>query len=347
MARWRRAAMGGVGLAAIFLAPFACRSPTEITLDVSHRGDCSALKGVTLDVASDVETAEGRASTAFPTTATDTCTPTAGGGEIGTLVITPGGGGGAAIVVAGLGAPATSCRPPDYAGCVVARRIFSFVDHHGVTLPITIDPACVGVPCDENSTCVDRQCVDAHVDCSSGSVCSPPGLLPDGGTAGVDASPDVAGRDGAPPDGGPTDSGTPDAKPDGSSDGGDSGSSSGECPGGLKCSQFSPPVCAPGEACCFDKGGACGSFTACARVQCCTGTSECTDPSYPWCCFDGTSKILCASKVDCDSWITKGGKYLCGPMGGPTEKCPSTAPSTCNGFYSIGVAGAPTSHACQ
>ena len=98
---------------------------------------------------------------------------------------------------------ASDCKPEKgYAGCIIARRAFAFVDHTALTLEIPLEASCKNVPCDALSTCKSSACVDSNVSCGE-SGCGAPGMISDGGIVFTDAptNPDayVQGLDGAPP----------------------------------------------------------------------------------------------------------------------------------------------------
>jgi hypothetical protein len=83
------------------------------------------------------------------------------------------------VVVMGVTRPPSKCRLEAPDGCIVARRHTSFVNHKTLTLPVTLYAACLGVRCDENSTCsAIGTCVPADVPpeaCSSEDGCLLPG----------------------------------------------------------------------------------------------------------------------------------------------------------------------------
>src|ERR1051325_1437696 len=132
----------GCGLVVMAIAPFACRTPTELTIDVSTTTDCKHLTSVDIVVSGNALESARRADSAFPTTETTECSPTARGGHVGTLVVTPGDGdNGAVVVIAGLdGKKANECKV-DATSCIFARPIFAFVSHHALTLPVPLDPS--------------------------------------------------------------------------------------------------------------------------------------------------------------------------------------------------------------
>jgi hypothetical protein len=184
-------------------------------------------------------------------------------------------------------------------------------------MPIVLDPDCAGVPCNENSTCVGKKCVDSAVDCS-GAECTQPGVAADGGVIEVDAfSPLV---DGAPPDDGSIpDDGSSKADggpPDGGGDGGDAADAAPDS-GGNICSVGvgtclaadgqAPTTCSPAGRCCYGTGGgscvALGNKNPCAGLTaCCHGSTSC--PGNTVCCADTpspqpTTVIKCRPIEDC------------------------------------------------
>lgn len=176
-----------LGLSSVLaVVGYGCRDATQVTLVLSTDVLCSDLKGIDIVVAADPSATEERAKLRFSSTSTNACVD----GRIGTLVLTPGGETGAVLVIAGLKERASTCVPPLYAGCIVARRHFSFLEYTGTTLPVLLQASCVDVPCNAKSTCAGvRQCVDSRVDCS-GSACGEPGRAADGGLVVVDGAAD-------------------------------------------------------------------------------------------------------------------------------------------------------------
>ena len=80
-------------------------------------------------------------------------------------------------------------QPPDYTGCIVARRELSFVPHTPLTLPIVMRQDCVNIPCSAQQTCDNGVCVDDTTRCT-GAGCSEITLLDGGmGAAAPDGSP--------------------------------------------------------------------------------------------------------------------------------------------------------------
>ncbi len=279
-----------------------CRTPTQITVELRTFGDlpCASLKGVAIVVARTREDAEakmkqGSFSAEVPR---GTCDPD--GHTIGTLVVTPQDSTGAIIVRARLSDdPKATCAAPDYLGCIVARRSFSFIDHASITLPIALEVACLDVPCDVKTSCRSGSCVSSDATCSETSgTCdsaAQPVRLPDGGVL----PPDGAGR----PDGArPTDSGAPDAfQEDAPLD----------APRDVESDQF-------GNGCPTTGGDV--DCTAMAKLCCYQGPYFCQTT-----CMVGVP-IVCIGRKYC------GAGFCCGdpPDSGPVTFCDTTSEQRCS-----------------
>ena len=271
-----------------------CQSPTQVTVELRTLGalPCTSLKGVSIVVAQTPREAEDRMKLGSLSADVPRGECNADGHTIGTLVITPSNDTGAIIVRARISdAPDASCVPPDYKGCIVARRSFSFITHASVTLPITLEASCLDVPCDVESSCRSGVCVSSSASCSDGasscaSIAEPVPDKDGGVVPPPDASvisvpdgslPDGAPRDGAMLDGPPLGDGAPDALPDTKPDGPPSGN--GLCPtnnGDLDC----PTLGSMDALCCNDiaKGFVCTSDTLCPSTYqhyYCTGPAQC------------------------------------------------------------------------
>ena len=185
----------------------SCLNPTYVELRVTTNLRCADVRGVRIVVGKDqpevtrhviqndvtipVIEGEGR------------CGP-----DFGTISLTPGDGAGEGAVLVALrygavgAGDALDCQPPAYKDCVVARRTFRYTPQTKLSLPIVLDANCVGVPCDEKTTCVNAQCKKlSELECLGGrcdirpdaaTVSSDGGTLPsDGGTSASDASCEV------------------------------------------------------------------------------------------------------------------------------------------------------------
>ena len=126
----------------------------------------------------------------FSTAVTHDCDSS---GLIGTLVVAPGGKTATIVVAVGVkvgGAPApepSACADGTAAQrCIIARRSFAFIDHTSLTLPVVLDPQCIGRACEPSSTCFKGTCVDASVTCN-GSDCGLVQEHPGGSGSGSEA----------------------------------------------------------------------------------------------------------------------------------------------------------------
>jgi hypothetical protein len=331
----------GSVLPGVVLAAHGCRAPTQVTLELGTNVACADMRGADIFVAPGAHSAEERAAlitatSRFPSATSSNCDDGPAPRRIGTLVLTPSGGSGAVVVVAAFGKATTEdCKAPSFAAeCIVARRQFSFIDHTAVTLPIVLDPVCAGVPCNENSTCVGKRCVDSKVDCSSGT-CGEPGVVgPDGGLIEEDAASPLV--DAAPPEGDASADGAADASDAATpADGGDGGTSDGgpprACPAVVTCvsspattctspalsmccyGSTPPPVCTAGAAACAFLSGCCRDSTDCAGGDiCCASTNVPTN----------STNITCKTRLSCQAG---GGVPVCNTPGnigcGPSSVC--------------------------
>jgi hypothetical protein len=212
----------GRGFSAFVLgAPFAlaCRSPTEITIDLSTDIACKSFAGDDLYAGQTISVDAGSI------TSQTGCPAGASAGangviQLGTFVLAPAASDSDAVSVLVVGAENSKTNPmtPDQCSvlksfkgtpCVSTRRSLSFVPHTPLSLPITLYSSCVGVDCPSGETCVAGKCGSPQVLCT-GQVCNPPdgGGPPDGSgpdasrDAGVDAPREAgfdASRDAGPP----------------------------------------------------------------------------------------------------------------------------------------------------
>ncbi len=322
-----------VAAIAVVAVVAACRAPTQARLVVTTSALCSETNGVAITV-KDKPATVARVldeTPGFVTTSTTTCAQKAGYGDYGTLVLAPGEATGAVLVVAGYGATrAESCTPKNqFKGCIVARRAFSFVDHATITIPVSLDPDCVDVPCDAFSTCRRGACVDSSVSCTE-SECTGPSLPPPG-EADAGATP----RDGA------SDApvGSSDAGADSGGDGGggsdagdagslvDAGGGTSRCGlvPGAACRGFGSTMpnvpCGPADVCCAMATGACVPYTGLDTTSCggslfcCSDQADCTGGDV--CCkrtINGRQVFDCRPTGACESPIAS--SILCDRGGG-------------------------------
>lgn len=295
--------MSLVGLA---LLGASCRGATSMRLRVLTDLPCTQVRGVAITAGSPASSVERDS----PSTVTQKCGP---GGEIGTLVLTPEQAKDGEIgvkVVMGVDKDVSQCQP-DMKGCIVARRQIAYVPREEIELPIYMLLVCIGVPCDEKSTCAaNGKCVDKRV--SNPAECAGRGCFPDDDPAGQDAAPPVqseAGWDGYNPpvddSGNPiVDSGSDGAADAGGSDSGDAGSDGPTSDDGgppatgnaLWCANMGNPqaTCPPGNFCCWKDpmGGRCAPT-----------------------CNPDEIDLACTSQQDCMN--RQDGRNVCCPTGGP------------------------------
>jgi len=332
--------MVGLGAAIVgaAVAP-GCRTATQVTVELRTVGTltCAQLKGIGIVVARTPVDAEEKLRL-------DSLSAQVARGEcgadphlLGTLVITPSEGSWALVVRARVSdALEATCRHPDYKGCIVARRAFSFIDHASVTLPIGLEIECANVPCDVVTSCRSGSCLSSTAVCSeSTSTCesdAQPVLGPDGGVVPADGA--------IPADGG----GGSDALPPDASD---------AAKDAADATTDAPPDAAPGNLCPLSsgKGGPIDCSTQASAIYCCRGPSEygCGMPGVTPICQAANDKYFCTGRAGCPalsfccgtlksvppygsacspSCTTDGDHILCnGPGDCPPEK------RFCNGIY--------------
>jgi hypothetical protein len=186
----RRAHAVRVGLLGAAIAVAAgCRSPTQITVEVTTDVKCADIRATTFTVG-DLTGLDTRPLTS----STDRCDPALS--RIGSLVIVPSGANDDTVairVVVGLGKDPSLCVPPNYGpGCIVARRALRFIPHESLTLPIFMAASCNGIGCGETETCVQGDCRPATIPdpdlCTNPTGCAETTLPPATGN-------DAGGRD--------------------------------------------------------------------------------------------------------------------------------------------------------
>ena len=152
--------VGLLGLAAVG----ACRTPTEITIEITTDVKCADVRGTAITVGA-LADLDGKPST----TVTTACDPR--NGRIGSMVIVPSGAKDDIVaikVVLGIGKDPAECAPPAYGpGCVIARRALHFIPSAALTVPIFMGTVCSGIPCDATQTCIGGNCASATIDDSS------------------------------------------------------------------------------------------------------------------------------------------------------------------------------------
>jgi hypothetical protein len=312
-------------------AVVSCLDATQITLEVRTDLPCALTRGLSITAGS-----PGTTERAAPSTETSQCLPT---GEIGTLVVTPENGKSSEVsfrVVMGVDRPLSACTIDDgYKGCIVQRRQLAYVPRKPLTVPVYMLLVCVGVPCDEDSTCAaNGKCVPARID--DPSRCVGAGCFPPGDPA-ADAAPPTPPVDGAPADVDTPDGTTPQ---DGGTDGGREG---GPRDGGFFCPHFADgsDQCELGtQQCCLEypMNASCTPTGTCQTppngALHCTGTGDCVAGSQ--CCgalFNNTwvSESFC--KPSCESYE----RVVCHPADVTCPAGRSCTPSVVGGYGSLGL----------
>ena len=283
----------------------SCKEPTQVIVEartnVPHRAGLATT--FTVGTPGAVEKAE-------PTT--ETREPWGADGFVGSLVVVPGTGDDAPLavkIVMGIRVEARECKPPDYQGCIVARRRLRYVPNERLRLPIGLYARCEGVSCDESSTCnALGLCVSAAIDpstCGTESGCRVPG---------DDASPPVVDGDASAAIDSSADASPPDASDaaadgDAESDAGTTTTGYVECPGapGNRCATANSTFC------CFDPGTGMGT--------CSTDNSGCYQ--------SGKALIMCDDKSDCNAIDT------CCHIGGGTPYLGCSNSGCINIYYEV------------
>ena len=329
----RRAQRLGTGAAAVLVAVAvgSCRGATEVFVEartnLPYRD--GFVVSFTVGTLEDVERA---------TPTTEAREPWGPDGFVGSLAVVPTSGSDGALavkVVLGVDSDSRSCAPPEYRGCVVARRRIHYSPHERLRLPIALYVQCKNVACDAASTCnVLGQCVSATVDpatCGGERGCTVPGdsqadRPAEGGDAGA-LSGDGAAEADADAD---ADAMMPDAntQPESGSDSAADSAASG-VPGEVSCFDRTCSIVGGGGGCCYDGQGNPG--------RCVLAGARCAAAPAP-----DVAHVFCDGSEDCT-----GGDVCCvGPYdratcqtfcGGAAELCHSSATCTmgrqCTGLF--------------
>lgn len=162
-------------------APAACLSPTQITVRVETDMTCGTADGELEKVF--VGTGGGQS------TSVDLSAPCTDG-FVGSVTIVPGKSADTVDidVVGRLQGAKCDLSSANGAGCVVAKRRLSFIDHLPLTITIKLESECASVECPGNQTCqagvcVDPQCTTNCSDAGDGGTTPRATLLTAGGDA--------------------------------------------------------------------------------------------------------------------------------------------------------------------
>ncbi len=200
-----RSARGQLTALACFATLAGCRSPTQITVQVSTNVPCSAWQGAAISVGELGPTLETKP-------AATTSTYCGANGYLGSVVAVPSGAENASVafrIVGAVGETLEECTEnPANGGCIVARRALNFIPNDTLTLSVPLLSSCEGIVCDPESTCVQGTCRPATIAdpsacaasaCGEGAL-SPPDGGADGGLDATTGEGGTGGDDGGGPD---------------------------------------------------------------------------------------------------------------------------------------------------
>lgn len=133
-------------------------SDDAVLVEVETDGSlpCAQLRGTAVAVGAgygEAEEALGNQRYSFVSTSCDPAT-----NKIGSFQLEHTGDRLYVVVLVGYDRPTTDCRPPVYAGCIVARASLYAAGVYRAPVVVKVSAACHNVPCDALSTCVDGTC---------------------------------------------------------------------------------------------------------------------------------------------------------------------------------------------
>ncbi len=161
--------LGAWSVVAVTLATLSsCKeAPTEVIVDVYYEGvHCRNTAAI---AAGPVGKLGDRPASATSNTCDEAT------GSMGRLVVTPRDDEDAEFGVEvrvrpDQGDPETCVAANNYEGCIVARRLVSYLPGRSVTMRVDLRNPCVDTPCDEETTCIaqglTKACSSAHLDLS-------------------------------------------------------------------------------------------------------------------------------------------------------------------------------------
>jgi hypothetical protein len=160
---------------ALGFALLACRTPTQVTIDIESelRARSDSSIAVQLD-------AEGSVESAAPRTVVRTWPDD---GNVGSVAVLPSGSETfVARVVLATGRDPASCSASDARGCIVVRRRLRFQDGEALRARVVVRAACAGVYCDASTSCGrDGTCGPIDGDVGGGDAGTPPPVVADAG----------------------------------------------------------------------------------------------------------------------------------------------------------------------
>lgn len=164
-------------LAFLALGFAACQSPTQVRIAITTDIPCTEYGSVSVVGGTSFAEVEANLATFVGAPVGTLCDQD---GNLGDIYATPGSDLSKGVILvraAPKGVDPTKCMPPNYQGCVVAKRTFAFRESETEQLPIKMLSECIGEAChdrDNAQTCVQgRRCVGTDSDCEDG-VCTFP-----------------------------------------------------------------------------------------------------------------------------------------------------------------------------
>ncbi|MFO0663474.1 MAG: hypothetical protein U0174_05955 [Polyangiaceae bacterium] len=165
----------------------ACQEPTQVRLQLWTDIPCKEFGGVAITSEPSFDRAVQSVSTGTRIVRTSTC---GANGYIGDLFVYPENGTSEAAIVVRAGRAGVDpslCKPPNYAGCVVAKRQVAFLPNRTLDLAVWLYGDCIDVPCTDApsasplgraTTCIPgKKCVDVLTSCVGAELaCSIPNL---------------------------------------------------------------------------------------------------------------------------------------------------------------------------
>lgn len=289
-----------------------CAAPTQIVVEV--RSDAcpnTSRVGPSLQKTGIAVGTSGEIDEKRPAAFRDQCEDAVHGG-VGTLTIYPSGSHDAEVaikVVAGVDVGIEQCDPPDYAGCIVHRRVMRFIPNTSQRITVRLSLACLSRVCPKDQTCDNGVCKNEA------------DILADGGTKDDAAIVEAGLADGATE---PRDAGGPDA----------CAGCKGVCSTTGCAVDCKTRACDPGELCSptLPCNITCDGTNHCNDIRCTTSSTCTVSCGMP---KDSCNKVTCSSAT-CD--VTCIGSGSCDPDGGVFLDASTKATLTCSGDTACGPA---------
>jgi hypothetical protein len=153
------------GAGAGLVLPFGCQDPTQVSVALrTAPGVCEAV-GPAASKRTEVFVGSPRTPLGEPRAQVAGCA----GEDLGSFTLVPSGKDGDVLVEVVMalspGKSSDACRA-DPTACIVARRRVAFAKRRSLRMSIRLDPQCIGVSCDPDSTCFAGGCRPADTVCS-------------------------------------------------------------------------------------------------------------------------------------------------------------------------------------